>query len=230
MKLEPEVTNLSKDDPARNPDHLGNLPKGYKRAEENLKRTDRLAEQAAEESDSAGGISADALQPEREILVGFDPVTKQLEVTAAQVGRHYVWVKDHPVITAWYAGMGYVPVQGEDPECAHFKSKGPAAGSSLRGFGDVLLYWVPRERHAQVEAHFQKKADAMLGVEENWEQDANYGPVGKLFRPLAHGNPNDALLRRTVFRGSRGQIERLNDALKSGKPLPAGVHARDEAY
>ena len=110
------------------------------------------------------------------------------------------------------------------------KGQHKAAASTLRGVGDCLLYWIPQERYEQIERHIQMKTNALMAVEEEWANEANYGPnsATRRFGPLAHGDPNDPLLRRTVFRGTNGQIERVTDALKAGRGLPPGVTVRNQ--
>lgn len=211
------------------PEHIGNIPAGHKRDEENRKRTDSLA-QELEKDNEAGGLSTDALKPEREILQKLDPFTGDFPVSNPQPGRHYVGVKAHNVVTAAYKAMGYRPVQGSDPEAEEFKGQDAAGASSLRSIGDVLLFWCPIELHEAREKRDLERARSMIGdVEMNWAEDANYGPNSptRRFGPLAHGDPNDQLLRRTVFRGTAGQIERVSDALKAGRMVP-GVQVKDQ--
>lgn len=218
------------DKPTLPPNHIGNIAAGHSREEENRRRTDSLAEAAAADSASAGSIRTDGtlMEEEPEILSQMNPFTMELEVTNKQAGRHYVWVLANSTIIASYTSMGYKAVQGDDPEAKEHKGQHKATASTLRGVGDVLLYWIPVERHAQIERHFDQKAAAINGVEENWAAEANYGPQSptRQFGPLAHGDPNDPLLRRTVLRGTNGQIERTNQAIRTGQPLPAGVQVR----
>jgi hypothetical protein len=208
--------------------HIGNIPAGHKRDEENRQRTDTLA--AEIERDAEAG-SMNALKIENEIAQHFDEFSGQLVVTKPQAGRHYVWIKAHNITTSSYKAMGFQAVKGDDSECEEYKGQDAAGSSSLRGVGDVLLYWCPIELHERREAHYDQAARTKIGkVEESWAEDANYGPMSptRRFGPLAHGDQNDPLLRRTVLKGTNGQIERVNDALRTGKPLPAGVQVRDQ--
>ena len=211
--------------------HIGNIAAGHKRDEENRKRTDDLAAKAEAAAESAGALSTDAFKPENEILQHFNEMTNQLEVTDPQPGRHYVWVKAHAITTASYKAMGFQPVQGDDHECWDYRGQDAAGGSTLRGVGDVLLFWCPIERHESMERYFDRQARAKIGdVEKAWAEDANFGATSptRQFGPLAHGDQDDPLLKRTVFRGTAGQIERVTDALRKGQGLPAGVQVRDQ--
>src|SRR6266851_1143040 len=217
-------------DPSLPPEHLGQLPAGHTRDEENRKRTDELAAQIEKDAE-AGGLNTDALKPETEILQYFDEQTHNLVVTNPRAERHYVWIKAHNVVTAAYKTMGFQPVRGDDKECDDYKGQDAAGASTLRGVGDVLLYWCPKELHEKREAYLDEKARQKIGdVELNWAEDANYGPNSptRRYGPLAHGDPNDPLLRRTIFRGTNGHIERVSDALKAGRGLPTGVQVRTE--
>jgi hypothetical protein len=194
------------------PEHIGNIPAGHSRDEEIKKREDSLAQQLEADAENGGGIPSDAWKPEREILQHFDPYSFELKITNPQPERHYVWLIANSTIISQYASRGYQPVKGNDKECIEHKGEHKAAGSTLRGVGDCLLYWCPKERREAEEAHYERKAIAMGAIEEAWEDEANFGPNSQTrrFGPLAHGRPNDPLLRRTVFRGTAGQIEQLN--------------------
>src|ERR1700687_1010655 len=170
-------------------EHIGNIPAGHAREEENRKRTDNLAEQAAADAESAGSIHSKALeQEEREILDNFNPFTLELEVSNKQPGRHYVWVLSNSTVIAAYSALGYRAVQGSDHEADEHKGQHKAAASTLRGVGDCLLYWIPQERYEQIERHIQMKTNALMAVEEEWANEANYGPnsATRRFGPLAH--------------------------------------------
>ena len=207
------------------PEHIANIPAGHKRDEENRKRTDELAEKIAADADNAGSIPSDALKPEPEILQHMNPFTAELEITNARPERHYLWVLSNSTVISSFTAMGYRAVQGDDKECWQHRGQHKAAGSSLRGVGDCLLYWIPKARHELIERHYESKANAMMGVEENLENEWNDSRAGRHLGPLMHGRQDDPLLRRTVLRGSRGQIEKLNDSLKTGKPIE-GIQVR----
>lgn len=196
-------------------EHIGQIPAGHERDEENRRRTDALAEQATGDDDG-GTIPEKALEEEREILQHFDPYSYQLEVTKPQPGRHYLWVIANATVISAYRANRYEMVQGKDPECENHRGQHKAAGSSMRGVGDCLLMWTTIDNYEQLEARNRRKADAMMGVEENWEADVNGGQVGRSFGPLAHGKRTDPLLQRTVLRGSMGQVSHLMDEIKKG--------------
>lgn len=208
------------------PEHIGNIPAGHKRDEEKRKRADTLAAEIEKDAE-AGSLNPDALKIENEVAQHFNEFTGQLDVSNRQAGRYYVWVKCHNTVTAAYKAMGFQPVKGDDPECEEYKGNDCAGASSLRGVADVLLYWCPIDLHERRDRHYEEQAAQKIGtVEEALADDFNYGPHGRKWGPLMHGKQDDPLLKRTVLRGTNGQIERVNEALRTGQPLPAGVQVR----
>lgn len=241
------------DDPRVNPQHLANIPAGHARDEENRRRTDSLAEKADAAAQDAGSIQGSELMPEeREILQNFNPWSLELEVSNPNPDRcpthhlpmfdprdpdrphhlvdecGYKWVLYNSTVISAHTAMGYQTVKDPDKEAFEHRGQHKAAGSSLRGVGDVILMWIPPAKRRQINAHYQRVTNAKMAVEENWEQNFNQGPGGRHYGPLAHGNPNDPLLKRTVFRGNMGQVERIDAALRTGKNFPAGVSIHDE--
>jgi len=211
------------DDPATNPAHLGNIPKGFHRDEEAARRRDELAEAAESDAQNAGSIGADALKPEREILRHLDPIDGNWPISNKVPGRYYVGVHKDNVTIAQYRARGYQMVQGDDSEALEFKGLDAAAGSSLRGLGDVLLMWVPEELRQRWEEQNIKKGIAVgaieldEGPEVSWEDAAN-DPRGlaRQMGAMAHARRRDPRMQQTVFRGSMGQIERLNEGIRAG--------------
>ena len=207
-------------DPTLPPEHLGQIPAGHERDEENRRRTDSLAEKAAETGGDAGGVDPDKFtHVDNEIAQFVDENTGDTPITKRNPNRHYVWVHADQVTTSAYNAAGYTAVQGKDPECEDFRGQHKAAGSSLRGWGDCLLFWCTHETRARQEERSRRKAIAMGAVEENWEVDANSGPLGRSYGPLAHGRPDDPKLRQTVLRGSQGEVAHLMDDFRTGKPI-----------
>lgn len=202
------------------PEHIGNIPAGHKRDEENRKRTDDLAEQADAAGADAASISADKLtHVDNEIAQFFDPSIGDTPVSNKKSDRYYVWVHADQVTISNFMTRGYKAVQGTDKEANEHKGQHKAAGGSLRGFGDCLLYWCPIEVREKEEQRARALAIAMGAVEKNWAEEANSGPLGRNFGPLAHGDPNDPKLRQTVLRGSNGEVATLMDDVRKGNPI-----------
>lgn len=206
-------------DPSLPSEHLGQIPAGHQRDEENRRRTDSLAEQADATGGDAGGLNPDALKVDNEIAQYFDPVTGDTPVSNKQSGRYYVWVHADQVTISSFMSRGYTAVQGKDKEAEEHRGQHKAAGGTLRGFGDTLLYWCPVALREREEERSMRLAIAMGAVEKNWAEEANSGPLGRSFGPLAHGDPNDPKLRSTVLRGTNGEVATLMDDLKRGNPI-----------
>lgn len=202
------------------PEHIGNIPAGHQRDEENRRRTDALAEKIDEASGDAASIPERKLREvDNEIAQYFDPVIGDVPVSDKRPERHYVWVLSNQVVISNYMARGYRAVQGKDKEAEEFRGQHKAAGSSLRGYGDTLLYWCPIEVKQKEDERSMKLAIAMGAVEKNWAEDANSGPLGRSFGPLAHGDPSDPKLRSTVLRGTNGEVATLMDDIRSGAPI-----------
>ena len=224
------------DEPTTNPSHLGRFPKGFKRNEENARRTDQLAQAAAADAENAGSISSDALKPEREILNLLDPHTGDWPITNRQPGRYYIGVHKDNISINNARLRGFQPVQGEDQEAIEFKGADCAGGSSLRGLGDTLLYWCPQEVRQAWEEQNIKKGIAVGaisldegGPEEVWEEMANDPrSMARQMGAMAHARRTDPKLQSTIFRGTAGQLERLNQGIRSGNVPNFEAHMRRE--
>lgn len=202
------------------PEHIGNFPAGHSRDEENRKRTDDLAAQADAAGADAASIPEDKLKHvDNEIAQYFDPVIGDTPVSNKRDDRYYVWVHADQVTISGYMTRKYKAVQGNDKEAIEHKGQHKAAGGTLRGYGDTLLYWCPIEVRRAEEERAMRLAIAMGAVEKNWAEEANAGPLGRNFGPLAHGDPNDPKLRQTVLRGSNGEVATLMDDIRGGKPI-----------
>jgi hypothetical protein len=211
------------DDPKSNPAHIARFPKGYQRNEEAERRKDGLAEKIAADAENAGSINSDALKPEREILHHLDPHTGDWPISNRQPGRYYIGVHKDNISINNARLRGFQPVQGDDPEGVEFKGADCAGGSSLRGCGDVLLYWCPAEiRQDWEEANIRKgiavgAIDIEEGPEMQWADEANDPrSVTRQLGAMAHARRNDPKLQQTIFRGTAGQIERLNQGIREG--------------
>lgn len=211
------------DDPKTNPNHIGRYPRGFARDEEARKREDRLAEKIARDSENAGSISPDALKPEREILHHLDPRTGNWPISNRQPGRYYIGVHKDNISINNARLRGFQPVQGDDPEAVEFKGADCAGGSSLRGCGDVLLYWCPDDvrqdwEEAQIRTAIAVGAiDIDEGPEAAWADEANDPrSIARKLGAMAHARRTDPKMQSTIFRGTAGQIERLNQGIREG--------------
>lgn len=211
------------DDPNVNPEHVGRIPKGFRRSEESRRRNDALAQEAARDSENAGSINPDALEVDNEIAQYLDPFDGNWFITNRQPGRYYVGVKKDPIIISMYRRMGYQPVQGDDPEAIEYKGQDAAGASSLRGLGDVLLYWIPVELRQRWEERQIRQAIAVgaieldEGPETAWADDANDPrSLARQLGAMAHARRTDSKMQSTIFRGTAGQIERLNQGIRDG--------------
>lgn len=77
------------------PEHLGNIPAGHKRNEENRKRTDKLAERKEVESEKFGIGAIDPAKMEQrdnEIVRHVDPISGDIPVENPQPGYRYARV------------------------------------------------------------------------------------------------------------------------------------------
>ncbi len=202
-------------DPSLPPEHIGQLEAGHERDEEVRRRKDDLAEKGEAAGESAGSIPSDAFKPEREILDKFDPYSGDFVVTHPVPGQRYVLVHADETTIQRYRSMGFRFVEGNAKSEAH-ESRGQhkAAGTSYRGVGDCLLMKIDIARSKAIDAHYLKKQRAQEGAFDELEDEANE----RLLRHggALHSRPDDPLLRRTVLRGTYGQIERLNRGLKTG--------------
>lgn len=211
------------DDPTVNPSHIGRIPRGFARNEENRRRTDSLAEQASKDSENAGSINPDKLEIDNDIAQYLDPFDGNWYISNRQPGRFYVGVKKDPIIISMYRRMGYEPVKENDPEAIEYKGQDAAGGSTLRGLGDVLLYWCPIELRQKWEERQIKQAIAVgaieldEGPEAAWADDANDPrSMARQLGAMAHARRTDSKMQSTVFRGSAGQIEKLNQGIREG--------------
>jgi hypothetical protein len=211
------------DDPKRNKAHIGNYPKGFSRTEEQKRREDELAEAISRDAENAGSFSPDHLAIDNEIAQHFDPTSGDWYISNRQPGRYYVGVKANPIIAAMYRRNGYQPVQGNDPEAIEYKGCDAAGASSLRGLGDVQLWWCPQEIRDRWERRNLEKAIAVgaididEGPEALWADEANDPrSVTRRLGAMAHARHNDPKMQATVFRGSAGQMERLMRGIKNG--------------
>lgn len=121
-------------------------PAGWKRDEQLAERTDTL-EQAAEEASEEREVHAfdpAQLKPDWEILQHMD----ELEVSDPTPGYRYMWVYEglNSQMIVKKSRLGWVVVQGQDPECAALKD-----ARGYRKIGDTILMRIPEDRFNKLE-------------------------------------------------------------------------------
>jgi hypothetical protein len=163
------------------PEHIGNIPAGHKRNEENRKRTDKLAERMETESEETVGGSIDPTkmaQRDNEIMRHVDPISGNIPIENPQPGYRYarVTIGDgygaqaqisirmmHEELRRW----GWHPVGGSDPEDKRFIGNDRAAGTTHRGVGDTILFRIREEDYRRLEEAINRKLARQSAAEEN---------------------------------------------------------------
>jgi hypothetical protein len=133
-------------------------PRGYLRHEELARRQDELQREAERVADKMlrGSIDPSQLEIANEIA----SKTQWMSVSNADPAFVYGWVSKNrhgQHIQAMHR-LGWVTVQGEDPEAIELK--GTRQGTSLgttRELGDVVLMKIPRERYIVLKALEEKR-------------------------------------------------------------------------
>ncbi len=149
-------------------------PAGHARDEELSKRTDQLAEQMETQAPGVESVDPNKVKPIPEIQRHFDPVSGELDVSAAQSGFSYLWCYQGEYsrhITRKRA-MGWEIVQGNDPESIEHKAVG-----SYRQVGDCILMRIPSEIYERIRNNERRKAtdrEQSVGA-ELIEKGAKYG-------------------------------------------------------
>jgi hypothetical protein len=235
------------------PEHLGNIPAGHKRNEENRKRTDKLAERKEVESEKFGIGAIDPAKMEQrdnEIVRHVDPISGDIPVENPQPGYRYarVTVSDgygpeaqisirmmHQELRRW----GWHPVSGPDPEDKRFEGNDRATGTSLRGVGDTILYRIREEDYRRLESAINRKLARQGAVEENvtvFNDKLHRAGVRGEYREVVGDFSGDPRLSR--YYGAAGQREIFtttfdeNDLRRGtitgpdGRPLQPGFDQR----
>lgn len=159
-------------------EHIASIPPGHKREEEQRRRKDNLEEQQAADTGTERIEKSKLEQRDNEIMRALDPISGSIPVMNAQPGFRYARITDagtygnearisirlmHQEAKRW----GWVPVSGDDPEDARFKGNDCAAGSSLRGVGDTILFRISEENYQRQQAYHERKILRQGAVEEN---------------------------------------------------------------
>lgn len=149
-------------DPTLPAEHLGQIPAGHSRDEENRRRTDNLAERAEKEASPFERIDeAKFTQTDNEIVQSIvrhpDTGVPSKEITGRQAGYIYAWLKNPATcrtiegemaadaMVQQFFAVGGEWVDGDMPEARELKSKGKENLSSRRGWGDTLLARIKRD-------------------------------------------------------------------------------------
>lgn len=228
-------------DPSKPPNHIAQIPAGYKRKEENARRTDALAEEAAAglgpdgaaepiDKSKLNHIDNEIAQP----MENFNEFTEfeargSVTVTHPQPGYRYLWsIKQGSDKIAAHIQMthntllqiGYELVQGDPDkggmqECRELCGSAAAGGSTQRGWGDCVLYRITVEQHDKLGRYRLHLLRQQNNVEEAFEA---YGEryAAATGGNHAHGRRNDPMLMRTVYAGGAGQAVGFEREIKAG--------------
>jgi hypothetical protein len=204
------------------PDLEGLPPAGHARDEVMRERARKLEEQIAQmPQDAAGGVDVSEIPIEREIARAFDGLGN-LSVSNQQPGWVYKWKKADDQQTTLAQNLGFILVQGEDPEGREHKGKHCAGGTTLRGAGDVLLWKIPEQRWHAIEDYFRRKGIGMGQVAERMEEyGEELASQGLIPRNLVHAKPGDPLIQR-VFANGPDQARTMGRMMREGS-LPGAT-------
>lgn len=207
-------------DPSLPPEHIGQIPAGFKRDEEQAKREDQLAEQIQQEDDDPNGLKA--IDPakfrriDNEIAqrIGRDG---QIHISGADHDKfRYAFVKHAATCDASDAkgavrlmhekmrAAGWFYVKENDPEAHELMGNDCASGTSLRGWGDCVLMAIHRDYAENQDAKMDEKTRRNGAVEERTQ--ALGLSKGVIFEGAAGSfDPRTRLGR--AFPGDMGQPE-----------------------
>lgn len=203
------------------PDTEGLPPAGYSRDEIMRKRREDLDAAIAQMPEDRGGIDVSEIDIENEIAHAFDDIGN-LTVSNQRPDRVYKWKKADDLQTNLAQKLGFVLVQGDDQEGIEHKGKHCAATTTLRGAGDVLLWWMPRSRYEALENYYRKQQAAQGNVEPNFEYENRERAVrGGLPPNIVHGRAEDPLIQR-VFANGPTQSAAMDRMMRQGS-LPGAT-------
>ena len=211
-------------------------PAGHSRDEFMRQRRDRLEAQISEmPADMAGGMDVSEVPIENEIAQAFDEMGN-LPVSKMKPEYVYKWKKADDKQVATAQRLGFEVISGdprEDKTCNNWEGveyigKGPAAGTTLRGSGDVLLFRMRRHRYEQLEEYFRRLGIDKGQVEANFEAyGEDMASRGLIPKNLAHGRPDNPLIMRVFQNGGPDQARNMNSMLRAGRVPGATV---DDIY
>lgn len=205
------------------PDTSDLPPPGYRREEVLAQRRARLEAQIGEMPDDMhGGVDVSTIPIENEIAQAFDAIGN-LSVSKQRNDRVYKWKRADDQQTTLAQNLGFQLVNGDprsdekaDKEGIEHLGKHCAAGTSLRGRGDVLLWWMDRHRYEALENFYRQKGLDMGQVGAKFE---DYGEElaaqGLIPKRLTHGRPDNPLIQR-VFANGPAESQRMGRMLRDG--------------
>jgi hypothetical protein len=198
-------------------------PAGHKRDEFLRARRDRLEKQIAQMPELSGGVDVSEIPIENEIAHAFDDMGN-LSVSKMKPDYVYKWKKADDKQVAMAQNLGFEFVSGDprsDPKCPNTEGiehigKHAAAGTTLRGGGDVLLCRMKRERYEKLENYLYQRGLNLQQVEANFEDyGADLAARGLIPQNLAHGRRSDPLIQR-VFPNGENEARRMDRTLRAG--------------
>lgn len=206
-QIQPDVDNLP--------------PPGHAREEALKGRKAALEQQIASMPEDRGGVDVSEIPIENEIARAFDGLGN-LTVSNMQPGWVYKWKKADDQQTTLAQRLGFILVQGDDPEGREHKGKHCAGATTLRGAGDVLLWKIPAERWAAIEDYFRRKGIGMGQVAERMEDfGEELAMQGLTPKNLVHARPGDPLIQR-VFANGPDQARQMGRMMREGS-LPGAT-------
>ena len=151
------------------PDTDGLAPPGHTRDEQMRERARNLEAQIASmPDDMAGGVDVSTIDIENEIAQAFDDFGN-LTVSNMRPEYVYKWKKADSLVVNLAQKLGFELVQGDprvDPKCNSHEGlehigKHCAAGTTLRGAGDVMLWRIGRARYEAIEEYHRRKGEGL---------------------------------------------------------------------
>lgn len=241
------MANSPTRDPSLPPEHLGNIPAGHKRDEENRRRTDNLAERLEKETPPFEAIDPAKFKAiENEVVGGMRRNVNTgilfKEVSNKQPGYLYCWMKNPATCRTiegemaaemavnTFFGIGGEWVEGDMPEAQELRGAGKDNLGSRRGWADCLLVRIKREFYEANERNVgQRAARQGLIEQETVNQMQARGFTGSAdpnhpaFRHSGVQNPGQAM----QYQFNEGDLRRgtIRDP-RTGKVLEPGYDNR----
>jgi hypothetical protein len=168
-------------------EHIGNIPAGHKRDEENRRRTDALEQQREEEEKAFGG----AIDPSKmrhidnEVAQGFERHQRRRRsgmppLSNPRPGFVYGWFPNEDFFRTSEARVvvrsildtarqeGYFPVTDEHSPDTGADFKQPAGGDTLRRWGDTVLWAINKADYQLLMLENERRKQRQGAVEENY--------------------------------------------------------------
>jgi hypothetical protein len=198
---------------------------GYQRREDMLRRQDQLQ---AEAERIASQMQAGTVDPSKLAIANeIASKTQYLSVSDADPAFVYGWVSKnrHSQHVMAMKQLGWVTVQGDDPEALELKGTANGMGTSAgttRELGDVVLMKIPRERYVVLRAlevaknrRLQKASTSAL-----LELGDKYRDKGIIVRPYRMEDPDGDLsgpeIKPRRFTSKQKAMEMIDTVLRDG--------------